>query len=103
MSPFKLSLINPGNDDPDETVELDDDLVGKLKQVVDANPDLTMAEALRAGRRARRRERTEDQGLTDAGGQRRLGSSCARRARTARPRSGPRLPRGMPSSSLSAS
>ena len=49
MSPFKLSLINPGNDDPDETVELDDDLVGKLKQVVDANPDLTMAEALRQG------------------------------------------------------
>jgi hypothetical protein len=49
MSPFKLSLINPGNDDPDETVELDDDLVGKLKEVVDANPDLTMAEALRQG------------------------------------------------------
>jgi hypothetical protein len=49
MSPFKLSLINPGNDDPDETVDLDDELVGKLKEVVDANPDLTMAEALRQG------------------------------------------------------
>jgi hypothetical protein len=49
MSPFKLSLINPGNDDPDETVELDDALVGKLQQVVDAHPDLTMAEALRQG------------------------------------------------------
>lgn len=49
MSPFKLSLINPGNDDPDETVDLDDELVGKLQQVVDANPDLTMAEALRQG------------------------------------------------------
>ena len=49
MSPFKLSLINPDNDDPDETVDLDDELVGKLQQVVDANPDLTMAEALRQG------------------------------------------------------
>jgi hypothetical protein len=49
MSPFKLSLINPGNDDPDETVDLDDELVGKLQQVVDAHPDLTMAEALRQG------------------------------------------------------
>ena len=59
MSPFKLSLINPGNDDPDETVELDDDLVGKLKQVVDADPDLTMAEALRQGIAARRRQRPD--------------------------------------------
>jgi len=49
MSPFKLSLINPDNDDPDESVELDDATVGKLKQVVDAHPDLTMAEALRQG------------------------------------------------------
>jgi hypothetical protein len=49
MSPFKLSLINPDNDDPDETVDLDDEVVGKLKQVVDANPDLTMSEALRQG------------------------------------------------------
>ena len=49
MSPFKLSLINPGNDDPDEIVELDDELVGKLKQDVDAHPDLTMGEALKQG------------------------------------------------------
>ena len=49
MSPFKLSLINPLNDDPDETVDLDDELVGRLRQVVDANPDLTMADALRQG------------------------------------------------------
>ena len=49
MSPFKLSLVNPGNDDPDETVELDDELVGQLKQAVDADPDLTLAEALRQG------------------------------------------------------
>ena len=49
MSPFKLSLINPGNDDPDETVELDDELVGQLKQTVDADPDLTLEKALRQG------------------------------------------------------
>ena len=49
MSPFKLSLINPGNDDPDETVELDDELVDQLKQTVDADPDLTLEKALRQG------------------------------------------------------
>jgi hypothetical protein len=49
MSPFKLSLINLDNDDPDETVELDDELVAKLKSIVDANPDLTLADALRQG------------------------------------------------------
>jgi hypothetical protein len=49
MSPFKLSLINLENDDPDETVELDDELVAKLKSIVDANPDLTLADALRQG------------------------------------------------------
>ena len=47
--PFKLSLINLGNDDPDETVDLDDSLVEKLRGVVDADPDLTIAEALRQG------------------------------------------------------
>ena len=47
--PFKLSLINLGNDDPDETVDLDDSLVEKLRGVVDADPDLTIAEALRRG------------------------------------------------------
>jgi hypothetical protein len=49
MSPLKLSLINTDNDDPDVTVELDDELAGKLQQVVDANPDLTMGEALKQG------------------------------------------------------
>ena len=49
MSPFKLSLINLDNDDPAETVELDDELVAKLKSIVDANPDLTLADALRQG------------------------------------------------------
>jgi len=49
MSPFKLSLINPMNDDPDETVELDDELVGRLRDVVNATPDLTMGDALRQG------------------------------------------------------
>jgi hypothetical protein len=49
MSPVKFSLFNPG-DDREETVELDDDaLVAKLREVVDATPDLTMAEALRQG------------------------------------------------------
>ena len=49
MSPFKLSLINTGNDDPDETIDLDDDLVDQLKQTVDADPDLTLEKALRQG------------------------------------------------------
>ncbi|HLM05775.1 MAG TPA: hypothetical protein VK402_11380 [Blastococcus sp.] len=49
MSPFKLSLFNPDNDDPDETIDLDDELVGKLKQTVDADPDLTIGEAFRRG------------------------------------------------------
>jgi hypothetical protein len=49
MSPFKLSLINPGNNDPDETVDLDDELVGRLQRVVDAHPELTMGDALRQG------------------------------------------------------
>jgi hypothetical protein len=48
MSPVKLSLFGSG-DEPEETVELDDALVGKLKEVVDANPDLTLGEALRQG------------------------------------------------------
>jgi hypothetical protein len=30
-------------------VELDDELAGKLQQVVDAHPDLTMGEALKQG------------------------------------------------------
>ncbi|TFV90604.1 hypothetical protein [Blastococcus sp. CT_GayMR16] len=49
MSPLKLSLFG-GGDDREETVELDDDeLVGKLREVVDAHPDLTLTEALRQG------------------------------------------------------
>lgn len=49
MSPVKFSLFNPG-DDREETVEIDDDaLVDELRQVVDATPDLTMADALREG------------------------------------------------------
>ena len=49
MSPVKFSLFNPG-DDREETVELDDDaLVEEFEQVVEATPDLTMAQALREG------------------------------------------------------
>jgi hypothetical protein len=49
MSPVKLSLFNTGDDREQESVELDDALVAKLRQVVDAHPDLTMQEALRQG------------------------------------------------------
>jgi hypothetical protein len=49
MSPLKLSLIGTADDDVNETVELDDELVAKLKKVVDDNPDLTLADALRQG------------------------------------------------------
>jgi hypothetical protein len=49
MSPVKLSLFNPGDDEEAESVELDDALVDKLRQVVDQHPDLTMQEALRQG------------------------------------------------------
>jgi hypothetical protein len=48
MSPIKLSLFN-SDDDREETVELDDELAGSLRQVVDETPDLTMADALREG------------------------------------------------------
>ena len=48
MSPMKLSLYNPGGEA--EEVEVDDDvLVGQLREVVDATPELTMQEALRRG------------------------------------------------------
>ena len=49
MSPLKLSLFGEKDDDLNETVELDDELVAKLKRVVDENPDLTLADALRQG------------------------------------------------------
>jgi hypothetical protein len=45
---MKLSLFN-SDDEREEMVELDDELSGKLRQVVDETPDLTMAEALRQG------------------------------------------------------
>jgi hypothetical protein len=45
---MKLSLFN-SDDEREEMVELDDELAGKLRQVVDETPDLTMAEALRQG------------------------------------------------------
>jgi hypothetical protein len=45
---IKLSLFN-SDDDREETVELADDLAGKLRETVDATPDLTMADALRQG------------------------------------------------------
>ena len=48
MSPIKLSLFN-SDDDREETVELDDQLAGDLRKVVDETPDLTMADALREG------------------------------------------------------
>jgi hypothetical protein len=45
---MKLSLFN-SDDDREDTVELDDELAGSLRQVVDDTPDLTMADALREG------------------------------------------------------
>jgi hypothetical protein len=49
MSPYKLSLIGPNDDDDRDDIELDDELVAKLKRVVAENPDLTLADALRQG------------------------------------------------------
>ena len=49
MSPYKLSLIGPNDDDDRDDIELDDELVAKLRKVVDDNPDLTLADALRQG------------------------------------------------------
>ncbi len=48
MPVIKLSLFSQG-DEPDETIELDEGLVGQLRATVDAQPDLTLAEALRRG------------------------------------------------------
>jgi hypothetical protein len=45
---MKLSIFGP-EDGFEEHVELDDDLVGQLRQTVDATPDLTMTEAIRQG------------------------------------------------------
>ena len=49
MSPLKLSLFGEKDDDLNETVEIDDELAAKLKRVVDENPELTLADALRQG------------------------------------------------------
>ena len=48
MSPIKLSLWG-SDDDREETVELDDQLAGDLRSVVDATPDLTLEQAFREG------------------------------------------------------
>ncbi len=48
MSPIKLSLLN-SDDDREETVDIDDALIGELRQVVDATPGLTLADAFREG------------------------------------------------------
>jgi hypothetical protein len=48
MSPMKLSLYGP-EDGFEEHVELDDDLASRLRQTVDAHPDLTVGEAIRQG------------------------------------------------------
>ncbi len=48
MSPIKLSLFD-SDDDRGETVELDEELAGRLRQVVDDTPDLTLADAFREG------------------------------------------------------
>ena len=48
MPVIKLSLFSQG-DEPDETIELDEALVGRLRETVDAQPDLTLTEAFRRG------------------------------------------------------
>lgn len=49
MSPLKFSMTRPGDDGPDESVEIDDELAEKLRAFVDATPDLTLGDALRQG------------------------------------------------------
>ena len=63
MPPIKLSLFNPG-DEPDETIELDERLVARLRETVDAQPDLTLAEAFRRGL-----QHVIDEGPLGGGGQ----------------------------------
>ncbi|MFD2091722.1 hypothetical protein [Blastococcus deserti] len=48
MSPIKLSRRSSG-DDREDTVDVDDALVDELRQVVDATPGLTLADAFREG------------------------------------------------------
>jgi len=49
MSPYKLSLFNNDDDNDRDEVELDDELVGQLRETVEATPDLTMEQAVREG------------------------------------------------------
>lgn len=49
MSPYKLSLFNPGNDDDREEIDVPDELVDQLRATVDATPDLTLTDALHEG------------------------------------------------------
>lgn len=49
MSPYKLSLFKDDDDDDRDEIELDDELVGQLRETVDATPDLTMEQAVREG------------------------------------------------------
>jgi hypothetical protein len=48
MSPIKLSLWGPG-EGAEESFELDDELVSKLRETVDAHPDFTLGDAFRQG------------------------------------------------------
>jgi hypothetical protein len=45
---MKLSLYGP-EEGAEEHIEVDDDLAARLRQTVDAHPDLTMSEAIRQG------------------------------------------------------
>ena len=47
MPIIKLSVLN--TDGREETLDLDDALATRLQETVDADPDLTVAEALRRG------------------------------------------------------
>jgi hypothetical protein len=48
MPVIKLSLFGQGGE-PEETIELDERLVGQLRATVEAQPDLTLDEAFRRG------------------------------------------------------
>jgi hypothetical protein len=63
MPIIKLSLVGQGPE-PDEVIELDEALYGRLRETVDAQPDLTMPEAFRRGL-----QHVVDQGPLGGGGQ----------------------------------
>ena len=48
MPVIKLSFVGQGPE-LDQIIELDDELFGQLQATVDAEPDLTMGEAVRQG------------------------------------------------------